>query len=258
MIPTHCRGIPKHYPKPKSTQERGEIKKLSLFDWIARFSFTSTSIVAEIWGVDPSVVNRALRRYVNEGYLTEVPITCCRDKRLFILKPKAIKYINDYHLTPIKYNMKRSNLPLKTINHDLVVQLFLAINITSNKFFYFITEKEQEKDNKGKNRRVDAIVFDIELGEMIAIEVECSSKNIPHRVDLLKKYQKALFDDELYSRVVFVSFKRRHLRDCERVNNKILTKDEGVFFKTEPLSSSLKYLYNKQVMSILYHKIWDF
>jgi hypothetical protein len=257
MIPTNCRGIPKHYPKPKSTQDRAEIKKLSLFDWIARFSYTSASIVAEIWGVDSSVVNRALRRYVNEGYLTEVPITCCRDKRLFILKPKAVKYINNYHLTPIRYNTKRSNLPLKVINHELVVQLFLALNITSGKFFYFITEKEQEKDNKGKNRRVDAIVFDIELGEMIAIEVECSSKSIPHRVDLLKKYQKALIDDKLYTRVVFVSFKRRHLRDCERVNNKILTKDEGVFFKTEQLSSCLKYLYNKQIMAILYHKIWD-
>lgn len=258
MIPTNCRGIPKHYPKPKSTQDRAEIKKLSLFDWIARFSYTSTCIVSEIWGVDSSVVNRALRRYVNEGYLTEVPITCCRDKRLFILKPKAVKYINDYHLTKVKYNTKKSNLPLKTINHDLVVQLFLAINITNDKFFYFITEKEQEKGNKGQNRRVDAIVFDIELGEMIAIEVECSSKNIPHRVALLKMYQKALIVDRLYSRVVFVSFKRRHLRDCERVNNKILNKNEGRVFKIEEINSCLKYLYNKQVMSVLYHKIWDF
>tara|TARA_R110000737_G_scaffold352819_1_gene400520 strand:+ start:7890 stop:8171 length:282 start_codon:yes stop_codon:yes gene_type:complete len=93
---------------------------------------------------------------------------------------------------------------------------------------------------------------------MIAIEVECSSKSIPHRVDLLKKYQNALFDDKLFTRVIFVSFKRRHLRDCERVNNKILTKDAGDFFNTEELNSCLKYLYNKQVIAILYHKIWDF
>lgn len=257
MIPYFNRGIPKNYPKPKSTQDRAFIKKLSLFDWIARFGYTSPCVVTELWDVDVSVVNRALKNYTNEGYLTQVPVNCCRDKRVYLLKPKAVALINAYHLTNVKYNTKKSNLPLKVLNHDLMVQFYLSIQINSGKFGYFITEKEQEKDNVGIRRRVDAIAFDTTLGEMVAVEVEGSCKVIPHRIDILKKYQRAMLEEKLYTRVLFVSAKRRYVRDCERIHEKVFAKP-GHGFNDIELRPRLKYIYNKEVMALLYHKIWEF
>lgn len=255
MIPVDRRGIPANYPKPKNTHERAFYKKLILFDWTARFGFTSMSIVAELWGVDISVANRGVRMYIKEGYVTEIQTTSCRDKRVFILKPQALKFINEYHLTPVKYSTKKSNLPLKTLVHDLMVQYFLIINLNSGNFLFFYNEKEQCKGADGKTRRFDAVAFDMNNQKWIAIECEASIKFMKQRKKLLKQYELKLEQGEVDS-ILFFSHKRRNVRDCERLHEKIMKSDES--HCNELLNSSLKYIYNKQITALIYSKFWDF
>ncbi|KGJ99887.1 MarR family transcriptional regulator [Thalassotalea sp. ND16A] len=255
MINKHERGIPSKYLKSTSTKARHDAKLYSLLDWIYRFGFTSTSVIELLWDVERSVVNRMVKRYVDDGVLNEVATFACRDRRVFLLKPKAIRMLEELHGEELRYSIKPSTINPKSITHDLIVGCVIAFGLQQGKIGFFITEREQQKDNQGKRRRVDAICYDLHDNEMVAVEVECSAKTIPHRLDLLRRYRKAISDDNLYHKVLIYSHKRRYVKDAERVNSKLTSKEanqlDEMFFKEH-----IKYIYNKELIALIYNKFW--
>jgi DNA-binding MarR family transcriptional regulator len=170
MIYRHERGILKSYLTSSSTQAKHQAKLYSLLDWIYRFGFTSTSVIEALWGVERSVVNRLIRRYVRDEIISEVATFACRDRRLFLLKPKGIRLLEELHGEKLKYNQKPSTLNFKTITHDLMCAAIVASGIHEGKYKFFITEKEQVIEGFGKNRRFDALVFENDTAELVGIE----------------------------------------------------------------------------------------
>ncbi|MDN3651492.1 helix-turn-helix domain-containing protein [Thalassotalea ponticola] len=260
MIYHQERGIPQKYQKSNSTQARHNAKQYSLLDWIYRFGFTSVSVIELLWDVDRSVVNRMVKRLVKDDVINEVATYATRDKRIFLLKPKAVRMLEELHNEQLKYNIKPSTINPKSVTHDLITQAIVAIGIQQEKYAFFITEREQEKDSKGKKRRVDAICYQVSdddnnSGEVIAIEVECSSKTIIHRLDLLRRYKRAIESGENFNKVLVFSHRRRFVKDAERVNTKLIDKPENELDR-EFFSQSIKYIYSKELISILYNKFW--
>jgi len=253
MIHSNERGILDRYIKSPSTQARHQAKLYSLLDWIYRFGFTSPSVIECQWGVDRSVVNRLLRRYEREDVIAEVATFACRDKRVFLLKPQGVRMLEALHNQDLKYSQKKSTLLFKTLTHDLMLQAVVASGVKEGKYAFFITEKEQEKENKGKKRRFDAIVFD--GVEMVGLEVEASAKTIPHRLDILRRYEKSIVDEKRVTKILLISHKRRFVLDAERIHNKLFDKEENnldkVFF-----DKHVKYIYNQELMLMLYYKFW--
>lgn len=260
MIHKQVRGMPQKYQTSKSTQARHNAKLYSLLDWIYRFGFTSVSVIEILWGVDRSVVNRMLRKYVKDGVLNEIPTYATRDKRIFLLKPVAIRMLEELHDEKLKYNVKPSTINPKHITHDLIVSAIVALGIQQEKYGFFITEREQAKDSIGQNRRVDAICYqylneDTGTGEMIAIEVECSAKSIPHRLDLLKRYKHGIESSYQYDKVLIFSHKRRYVKDAERIHEKLISRAENDLDK-EFYLNHIKYVYSKELINHLQSKFW--
>ncbi|WP_042149651.1 MULTISPECIES: helix-turn-helix domain-containing protein [unclassified Pseudoalteromonas] len=253
MIPINERGILARYIQSPSTQARHQAKLYSLLDWIYRFGFTSPAVLELLWGVDRSVVNRLLRRYEREEVIAEVATFACRDKRVFLLRPKGVRMIEALHNQALKYTTKKSTLNFKTLTHDLMLQAIVALGVKEENYVFFITEKEQEKENLGKKRRFDAIVYD--GNELIGLEVEASAKTIPHRLDILKRYEQAVTIENRVSKILCFSHKRRFIMDAERVHNKLFDKGENGLDK-QFFDQHVKYIYNKELISILYHKFW--
>jgi DNA-binding MarR family transcriptional regulator len=253
MIHQNERGILARYIQSPSTQARHQAKLFSLLDWIYRFGFTSPAVIELLWGVDRSVVNRLLRRYEREEVIAEVATFACRDKRVFLLRPKGLRMIEALHNQDLKYNTKKSTLLFKTLTHDLMVQAVVAQGVKEGKYVYFITEKEQEKEDLGKKRRFDAMVFD--SIEVIGLEIEASSKTIPNRLDILKRYRRAVTDEQRVSKILIISHKRRFILDAERIHNKIFAKPENGLSK-QFFDEHVKYIYSKDLISLLYHKFW--
>ncbi|AOW76885.1 hypothetical protein A3Q34_08475 [Colwellia sp. PAMC 20917] len=253
MIQRNERGILERYIKSLSTQARHQAKLFSLLDWIYRFGFTSPSVIELLWAVDRSVVNRLLRRYEREGVIAEVATFACRDKRVFLLKPQGVRMLETLHNQDLKYSQKKSTLLFKTLTHDLMVQAVVAQGVKQGKYVFFITESEQEKENLGKKRRFDAIAFD--GSEMVGLEIEASSKTIPNRLDILKRYKYAISDEERVSKILIISHKRRFVLDAERIHNKIFIKPENNLNKAF-FDKHVKYIYNQDLMLMLYHKFW--
>ncbi len=255
MIHRHERGILNRYLTSGSTQARHQAKLYSLLDWINRFGFTSTSVIEVLWGVDRSVVNRLIRRYVRDEVINEVSTFACRDRRVFLLKPKGVRLLEELHDEKIKYNHKPSALAFKTLTHDLMCAAVVASGVNQGKYKFFITEKEQASEGLGKNRRYDALVFENDTAELVGIEMEASNKTIPHRLDALRRIEKSIKIDCKVSRCLYFSHRRRFLVDAERVHQKLYDKPENeldeVFFKQH-----VKLVFNKEIISMLYHKFW--
>jgi hypothetical protein len=129
----------------------------------------------------------------------------------------------------------------------------VALGVKEESYAFFITEKEQEKENLGKKRRFDAIVYD--GNELIGLEVEASAKTIPHRLDILKRYEQAITVENRVSKILCFSHKRRYVLDAERVHNKIFAKEENGLSKTF-FDDHVKYVFNRELISMLYHKFW--
>jgi DNA-binding MarR family transcriptional regulator len=244
MIPINEKGILARYIQSTSTQARHQAKLFSLLDWVYRFGFTSPSVLEELWGVDRSVVNRLLRRYEREEVISEVATFACRDKRVFLIRPKGVRMLEALHNQDLKYTTKKSTLNFKTLTHDLMLQAVVARGVKEDRYTFFITEREQEKDSLGKKRRFDAIVFD--GNELIALEVEASAKMIPHRLDILRRYEQAITKEKRVSKILIISHKRRFVLDAERVHNKIFAKAENGLSKTF-FDDHVKYVFNVSV-----------
>jgi len=255
MVAQFERGILQRYITSASTQQRHQSKLLSLLDWIYRFQFTSTSVIEELWGLDRSTINRMLRRYLREELIAEVPTFCCRDKRLFFLKTAGLKVLEQFHNESLKYNGKPSTLNFKTCTHDLMVQALVAKGCFEGKYKFYITEREQTKEGLQRKRRFDAIVFEVESAELVAIEVEASAKTIPSRLGILQSTYRAITDENRVSRVLYFSHKRRYLTDAARIHQKLFDRPENhlneAWFKEH-----LKIVYSREVMDLLYHKFW--
>ncbi len=253
MIPRNERGIPARYINSPSTQARHQAKLFSMLDWIYRHGFTSPAVLMFLWGLDRSVVNKLLRRYEREEVIAEIATFACRDKRVFVLKPKGLRLLEDFHSEDLKYNMKKSTIPVRTLTHDLMAQAVVAINVNKGKCVFFITEREQEKDTLGKRRRFDAIIFN--GSEFIAIEVEASAKQIPNRLDILRRYRTAIIEEQRVQTILLCSHSNRLLRDAERIHNKLFAKQENKLDK-EFFNEHVKYVYNKETMSNLRQHFW--
>ncbi len=255
MIHRHERGILNRYLTSVSTQARHQAKLLSLLDWINRFGYTSTSVIEILWNVDRSVVNRLIRRYVRDDVINEVPTFACRDRRVFLLKPKGVRLLEELHDEQLTYSIKPSTLNFKIMTHDLMCSAIVALGVQENKYRFFVTEKEQAIEGMGKNRRFDALVFETDTAELVGIEMEASSKTIPHRLDALRRIEKSIRIDNKVSRCLYYSHRRRFLVDAERIHQKLYDKPENeldeVFFKQH-----VKLVFNKEIISMLYHKFW--
>ena len=200
MITVYERGILSRYGQSKSTQARHQAKLYCMLDWLLRWGYTSSSVLVALWGLERSVVNRMLRRYVNEGAVAEVPVYSCRDKRVFILKPAGLRLLEDFHQQRFKYGVKSSSFPKKELNHDLMVQYLVARGVKSGEYQFYINESEQSKDGTGRRRRLDAIVYNGE--ELIGLEIECSSKTIPYRLDIIRRYKTAIVEENKVNKIL--------------------------------------------------------
>ncbi|WP_163935933.1 hypothetical protein [Paraferrimonas sp. SM1919] len=246
------RGILARYISSTSTHQRHQAKVLSLLDWIYRFGFTSTAVLEDLWELDRSVINRLLRRYCKEEVIEEMATFACRDKRIFLLKPKGIRMLEAFHNESLKYKVKRSTINFKTITHDLMVQSIVATGVNSGRYAFFYTESEQDKDAMGNRRRFDALVFD--GSQMLGVEVEASSKTIPSRKDILKRYQQAIESKKVDSILLF-SHRRRFIADAERIHNKLYDKSENQLDRTF-FEKHIRYVYSKETIAHLYGKFW--
>lgn len=255
MSSIYERGILSIYLTSNSTKARHQAKLYCMLDWICRWGYTCPAVLTELWRLDKSVINRMVRRYIKEGVITEIPVYSCRDKRVFILKPAGIRLLEEFHQQEMNYRTKASDFPKKTLNHDLMVQYIVAKGCRSGQYKFFINESEQAKDGTGKKRRLDAIVFDGE--SLLGLEVESSSKTIPYRLDIIRRYQTAIQEEKKVSKILMFSHKRKHLRDAERIHNKLFdepkNKLDRVFF-----TEHIKYVYNRQLTAELYETFWAF
>lgn len=255
MVAQLEKGILQRYITSTSTQQRHQSKLLSLLDWIYRFQFTSTSVIEELWGLDRSTINRMLRRYLREELISELQTFCCRDKRIFFLKPAGLRLLEEFHIESLKYSAKPSSLNFKTTTHDLMLQAIIAKGCYENRYKFFITEREQTKEGLQKKRRFDAIVFEVESAQLVGIEIEASAKSIPRRLEQLRSTYRTIVDENRVTRVLYFSHKRRHLKDAERIHKKLFDKVENqldeAWFKEH-----LKIVYSKEIMDLLYHKFW--
>ncbi|MBU2918071.1 hypothetical protein KO505_08865 [Psychrosphaera sp. F3M07] len=249
------RGIPKKYQTSPSTQARHKAKLYAMLDWIYRFGFTSPSVIEILLGLDRSVVNRLLRKYTREELLEEVKTFACRDRRVFLLKPKAVRMLEELHQQNLKYTIKASSLNHKQLTHDLMAAAVVAEGINTGKYSFFITEREQTSEGLSKARRFDALAFEVESNELIAIEIEASNKFPSYRLDILKRTREAILKDKKICRVLYYSHKRRFLIDAERVHEKLFANTDNnldkAFFKKR-----LKIVYNKEITHLLYSKFW--
>lgn len=249
------RGILKRYIQSTSTKDRHKAKLLSLLDWIWRWGFTSTAVMEELWQLDRSTINRMVRRYITQGVIADVPTFSCRDKRLFLLKPEGLRVLQTYHGETLNYSVKPSTLNFKTITHDLMCQAIVAKGCAEGRYQFYVTESEQAKEYLKKTRRCDAIVFEIESGELVGIEVEASAKTIPHRKDCLIATRRMIVDENRFDRVLYYSHKRKHLKDAERVHKKLFDKPENGL-DAEWFNAHLKLVYSREYIDMLYHKFW--
>jgi fructose-specific phosphotransferase system component IIB len=250
------RGILKRYILTTSTKDRHRAKLLSLLDWIWRWGFTSTAVLEELWQLDRSTINRMVRRYINEGMVAEVATFSCRDKRLFLLKPDGLRMLNSFHNENLNYSVKPSTLNFKTITHDLMCQALVAKGCAEERYQFYVTESEQAREYSKKTRRCDAIVFETESAELVGVEVEASAKSIPHRKECLIATQRMIKEECRFSRVLYYSHKRKHLKDAERVHKKIFDKPENGL-DAQWFNTHLKIVYSREYIDMLYHKFWQ-
>ena len=250
------RGILKRYMQSTSTKDRHQAKLLSLLDWIWRWGFTSTAVLEELWLLDRSTINRMVRRYINEELVAEVPTFCCRDKRLYLLKPEGLRKLMAFHGEDLKYGVKASTLNFKTVTHDLMCQAIVAKGCAEQRYQFFVTESEQSRENKSRVRRCDAIVFEVDTSELVGIEIEASSKTIPHRKDCLLGTQCMIKEENRFNRVLYFSHKRRYLKDAERVHQKLFDKPENEL-NEDWFKSHIKLVYSREFIDLLYHKFWQ-
>lgn len=255
MITVYERGILSRYIQSKSTQARHQAKLYCMLDWLLRWGYTSPSVLVALWGLDRSVVNRMLRRYVNEGAVAEVPVYSCRDKRIFILKPAGLRLLEDFHQQNFKYGVKPSSFPKKELNHDLMVQYLVARGVKSGEYQFFINESEQSKDGTGRKRRLDAIVYNGE--ELIGLEIECSSKTIPYRLDIIRRYKTAIVEENKVNKILMISHKRKYIKDAERIHNKLFDEPENNLERSF-FEEHIKYVYSKQLTAELYESFWAY
>ncbi|MFY8300514.1 hypothetical protein AAEU28_17245 [Pseudoalteromonas sp. SS15] len=255
MISVYERGILARYITTTSTKARHQAKLLSLLDWIQRWGYTSPAVLQALWGLDKSVINRMVRRYVREELIAEVPVYSCRDKRVFILKPEGLRTIESFHQAEFKYNTKPSSFPIKTLTHDLMVQYLVAKGCCEGNYRFFINEAEQGKDGTGKKRRLDAIVYN--CGELQGIEVECSSKTIPYRLDIIRRYRSAIVEEQKVSKILMFSHKRRYLRDAERIHDKLFADVDNNLDRSF-YEAHLKFVFSRQITAELYESFWVF
>lgn len=249
------RGIFQRYLISTSTKQRHLAKLLSLLDWIRRFGFTSTAVLEELWGLDRSTINRLLRRYIKADVIAELPTFCCRDKRLFMLKPEGLRILSEFHNEELKYACKPSTINFKVVTHDLMVQAIVAKGCYEGRYKFFITEAEQGKEGVERKRRFDAIVFEMETAELIALECESSAKSIPHRLKILKSTEHSIKELNKVSRVLYFSHKARYLKDLERIHQKLFNNPDNdldeIWFKQH-----LKAVYAREYRDMLYAKFW--
>tara|TARA_X000001388_G_C2221491_1_gene119415 strand:- start:69 stop:668 length:600 start_codon:yes stop_codon:yes gene_type:complete len=196
-----------------------------------------------------------IRRYIKEGMVTEVGTFSCRDKRLFLLKPEGLRVLKSYHGETLNYSVKPSTLNFKTITHDLMCQAIVAIGCAEGRYQFYVTESEQAKEYQKKTRRCDAIVFETETAELVGIEVEASAKTIPHRKDCLTAAKRMIEEENRFNRVLYYSHKRKHLKDAERVHQKLFDKPENGL-DAEWFNAHLKLVYSREYIDMLYHRFW--
>lgn len=255
MITIYERGILSRYIQSKSTQARHQAKLYCMLDWMLRWGYTCPSVLVTLWDLDRSVVNRMLRRYVREGIVAEVPVYSCRDKRVFILKPAGIRLLEEFHQQSLKYAVKPSSFPKKELNHDLMVQYLVAKGVKTGEYQFFINESEQSKDGTGRKRRLDAIVYNGE--DLIGLEVECSAKTIPYRLDIIRRYKTAIVEERKVSKILMISHKRKYIKDAERIHNKLFDIQENKLDRSF-FESHIKYVYSKQLTAELYESFWAY
>lgn len=157
----------------KSPRARGEEKKRIVLDWVYRWGYSSPAILDYL-------VSKSRRGFckklVDHDLLIETPTIFFEPRKKITLSKTGIAIAEKYSNLILNYQSDPDRYSQQTMVHSLACQLITINSIKKKAIIGFKTEIElAAKSVKGKKQ--PDIIWEIEGGELIAVEVELTSKH---------------------------------------------------------------------------------
>lgn len=225
-----------HYEPHQQMRLRGKRKREITILLAARFNFVSPITLSWLFKIRRYKTLEMLNRLVQQGLLMKAQTIRAIDGVIYTLTYDGAKYATDLMRQEIYYRSSNntnglSNVNLNSVVHDCILAYVLMAGIHNRNangnsaplWDSFVTEREFRRIYPSSSvKAVDGLVKTTK-GEVVAIEVENSTKRkLMYQTSILKFNEAINCDEPLYDKVFLIACSNRVYRDCKRFIEELL------------------------------------